>query len=113
MKPGVILLADLTPTAGHEQSGTRPVVVVAHERYQAARGMTIIVPLTTTDRRQRYQTQIEPDRSNGLSQISFAMPEQVRAISHERIIKELGELDTGALDEILEWVHMFIAVPIL
>jgi mRNA interferase MazF len=113
MTPGTILLANLSPAAGREQNGIRPVVVVAHERYQAARGLTIIVPLTTTDRRQRHQTQVEPDGHNGLSHISFAMPEQVRAISHERIIKELGQLDTGALDEILEWVHMFIAAPVL
>jgi mRNA interferase MazF len=113
MKPGTVLLADLSPTVGREQYGVRPVVVVAHERYQAARGLTIIVPLTTTDRRQRHQTQIEPDGHNGLSQISFAMSEQVRVIAHERLIKELGQLDTGTLDEILEWVHMFIAAPIL
>ena len=109
MKPGVVLLVDFSPTIGREQYGVRPAVVVAHERYAAIQDLTIVVPLTSTDRRQRHHIQIDPDPGNGLSRTSHALTEQVRIISHLRIGRQLGQLDSASLEEILEWVHRFIA----
>jgi mRNA interferase MazF len=97
MKPGAVLLVDFSPTIGREQYGVRPAVVVAHERYAAIQDLTIVVPLTSTDQRQRHHIQID------------ALTEQVRIISHLRIGRQLGQLDSASLEEILEWVHRFIA----
>ena len=44
---GEIWLVDLDPTAGHEQRGTRPVMVVSPAAFNAVTGTPIVVPITT------------------------------------------------------------------
>lgn len=44
---GEIWLVDLNPTAGHEQRGTRPVMVVSPAEFNDLTGTPIVVPITT------------------------------------------------------------------
>jgi mRNA-degrading endonuclease toxin of MazEF toxin-antitoxin module len=44
---GEIYLVSLDPTAGHEQQGTRPVLVVSPDRFNEVTGTPIVVPITT------------------------------------------------------------------
>jgi len=46
MKQGSIYICNLTPVAGHEQSGTRPVLVVSNDEFNHRSGTVIIVPIT-------------------------------------------------------------------
>lgn len=47
VRRGEIYLVSLDPSTGHEQKGTRPVLVVSHNQFNAAAGTPIIVPITT------------------------------------------------------------------
>lgn len=47
MKRGDIYLVSLDPTAGHEQSGSRPVLVVSASSFNEATKLPIILPITT------------------------------------------------------------------
>lgn len=47
MKRGDIYLVSLDPTAGHEQQGTRPVLVVSPDRFNRFTGVPIVVPITS------------------------------------------------------------------
>lgn len=47
MKRGDIYLVSLDPTFGHEQQGTRPVLVVSPDRFNALTKAPIVVPITT------------------------------------------------------------------
>ncbi|MGA2207881.1 MAG: type II toxin-antitoxin system PemK/MazF family toxin [Terracidiphilus sp.] len=47
MKRGEIWLVALDPTAGHEQRGTRPVLVVSPDAFNAATQTPVVVPITT------------------------------------------------------------------
>ncbi|MGA2046754.1 MAG: type II toxin-antitoxin system PemK/MazF family toxin [Terracidiphilus sp.] len=47
MKRGDIYLVSLDPTLGHEQQGTRPVLVVSPDRFNALTKAPIVVPITT------------------------------------------------------------------
>ncbi len=47
MKRGDIYLVSLDPTAGHEQQGTRPVLVVSPDRFNALTHVPIVVPITS------------------------------------------------------------------
>ena len=40
-------MVDLNPTAGHEQRGTRPVMVVSPTEFNALTATPIVVPITT------------------------------------------------------------------
>lgn len=47
MKRGDIWLVSLDPTSGHEQQGTRPVVVVSPADFNKLTGTPIVLPITT------------------------------------------------------------------
>ena len=50
MKRGEIRLVSLDPTSGHEQQGTRPVLVVSPAAFNELTGTPIVVPITTGER---------------------------------------------------------------
>ena len=47
MKRGEIWLVSLDPTAGHEQQGRRPVLVVSPDSFNAITGAPVVVPITS------------------------------------------------------------------
>jgi mRNA-degrading endonuclease toxin of MazEF toxin-antitoxin module len=47
VKRGEIYLVSLDPTAGHEQQGTRPVLIVSPDRFNETMGVPVVVPITT------------------------------------------------------------------
>jgi mRNA-degrading endonuclease toxin of MazEF toxin-antitoxin module len=47
VKRGDIYLVSPDPTAGHEQQGTRPVLVVSPDRFNALTRVPIVVPITS------------------------------------------------------------------
>ena len=47
MKRGDIYLVSLNPTLGHEQRGTRPVLVVSPDRFNTLTRVPIVVPITS------------------------------------------------------------------
>ena len=103
-----VLLCDLNPVAGREQGGVRPVVVVSHPRYAAVPGLFIAVPLTTRHRGLEHHIEIPADDRTGLKQVSYAMTEQVRAMSLERAGRQLGRISDDALTTISRYLHLFI-----
>lgn len=47
MKRGDIYLVSLDPTEGHEQRGSRPVVIVSPAEFNAATRLPVILPITS------------------------------------------------------------------
>lgn len=47
MKRGDILLVQLDPTLGHEQQGTRPVLVISPESFNKVAKVPVVLPITT------------------------------------------------------------------
>ncbi|AFY74389.1 growth inhibitor [Synechococcus sp. PCC 7502] len=47
MKRGDIYLVSLDPSAGHEQQGTRPVLIVSPDKFNAVTKVPIVVPITS------------------------------------------------------------------
>jgi mRNA-degrading endonuclease toxin of MazEF toxin-antitoxin module len=47
VKRGDIYLVSLDPTAGHEQMGTRPVLIVSPDPFNAFTRVPIVVPITS------------------------------------------------------------------
>ncbi len=47
MKRGDIYLVSLDPSAGHEQSGSRPVLVVSPTEFNEATKLPVILPITS------------------------------------------------------------------
>jgi|ERR1051326_2085992 mRNA interferase ChpB len=47
MERGDIYLVSLDPTAGHEQQGRQPVLVVTPARFNKVTGVPVVLPITT------------------------------------------------------------------
>jgi len=47
LKRGEIWLVSLDPTQGHEQQGTRPVLIVSPDRFNAVTRVPIVAPITS------------------------------------------------------------------
>ena len=109
MTSGDVLLCDLNPVAGREQGGIRPVVVVSHDRYEVIPGLFLAIPLTSRDRGLEHHVQVPADSRTGLQRVSYAMTEQIRAMSEERTGRRLGKLDDESLTAISRYLHLFIA----
>ena len=108
MTSGDVLLCDLNPVAGREQGGIRPVVVVSHYRYAVIPGLFLAVPLTSRDRGLDHHIEVPADDRTGLKQVSYAMTEQVRAMSEQRAGRKLGRVSNDTLTAISRYLHLFI-----
>jgi mRNA interferase MazF len=105
---GDVLLCDLNPVAGREQGGIRPVVVVSHRRYSVIPGLFLAVPLTTRNRDLDHHKEVPADDDTGLKQASYAMTEQIRAMSDQRAGRQLGRVRSETLTAISRYLHLFI-----
>jgi mRNA interferase MazF len=98
---GDVYWADPEPTRGKEQAKARPFVIVSVDQLnQTSLGLSLAVPLTRTDFGNALHLAI-PSSEGGLKEDGFAMPEQLRAISHERLSRRLGSLRPKTLEELL------------
>lgn len=89
---GEVWLAELGPTRGHEQSGTRPVLIISQDIFNAGpSGLMMMVPLTTVARGLPLHVEITPPEG-GLKRKSYAMCENLRSISRERLSRRLGSV---------------------
>lgn len=94
------------PTVGREQSGRRPAIIVAGRRYlTTVETLAIVVPLTTVDRGWPNHITV---RHPALPQVSWAMTEQVRTVSRERIAQRIGVVDSATLATIRHWIRAFL-----
>lgn len=58
-KPGDIVWLEFDPQAGHEQSGTRPALVLSPVEYNAKTGMMICCPVTNQVKGHPFEVVIE------------------------------------------------------
>ena len=101
IRHGDIILCDLNPVIGTEQSGIRPSVVLQTDRANAASPHTIIAPFTTKIRNVILPSHVfVPAGTAGLAHDSVLLCEQIRAIDKQRIISVLGHLDEPYLTQI-------------
>lgn len=99
---GDVYWADPDPTRGREQAKARPFVIVSVDQLnQTSLDLSLAVPLTRTDFGNALHLAI-PASEGGLKEDGFAMPEQLRAISHERLSRRLGSLRAKTLEELLK-----------
>lgn len=107
---GAVVWATLSPTAGPEQGGRRPVVVVASDRYlEVVTMLSIVVPVTTVDR--GWPNHVPLNGPTGLDRPSWAMTEQPRTVDRGRLPAVVGHVDAATEAAIDVWLRDFLALP--
>jgi mRNA interferase MazF len=108
MKRGDVYLANLDPTKGSEQAGTRPVLVFQNNSLNKVGNTVVIIPFTTNLRRAKLPScTLVPAGEGGLSEDSVALCHQIRALDKSGLIARWGSLSPTRLAQI-EQVVTFV-----
>ena len=94
MKQGDVWLVDLNPTIGAEIKKTRPAVIVNDDQLGKL-PLKIIVPITEWKEHYdiaSWMVEIEASPENGLAKKSAIDCFQIRCISENRLIKQIGHI---------------------
>jgi mRNA interferase MazF len=109
LSQGDVVWADPDPTRGSEQAKARPFVIVSVDPLNRSPiRLSLAVPLTRTDFSNALHLEIGPPEG-GLRERSFAMPEQLRALSHERVTRRVGQLRGPTLSELLSRCRLLLS----
>ncbi len=97
---GEIWESDLNPSQGHEQGGTRPVLVVSVDPFnQGPSGLVIVVPISTKDKNVRSQVPVDQGEA-GLKMKSFIKCEAIRSISTDRLRSRWGTVSRATMSAV-------------
>ena len=96
-----IYFCDLDPTVGSEQKGTRPVLVISTNAANHNLPVSTVLPLSSVKAGDKiYPTEVELDTGvTGLSKLSVAMVQQIRTVSHTRLMNLAGKIKDAETQE--------------
>ena len=104
---GDIVWADLEPTRGREQAGTRPVLVLSHEVFNERSGTVIAVALTSQPQAASFPLTLELYLRR-LPKKSWVKISQIRTLSVERIGRRLARVPPEIIDQVIEGLNEII-----
>ena len=91
VRRGEIWLADLNPTRGSEQAGTRPVLIFQNNIISKYTTTILAIPLTTNLRRASLPSCLQISKGEGgLAGDSVALCHQLRVLDKTRLLKKRG-----------------------
>ena len=94
---------------GREQSGCRPVLVVAADAcLETVTALAMVLPVTTVDR--GWPNHVRLRGRHGLDRPSWAMTEQLRAIERDHIAGVVGLVDDATLCELDVYLRDFLGL---
>ena len=95
---GDFIIATFDPQSGHEQKGRRPALVISNRLFNQATGLTIVCPITNTNRGIPFHVKV----SDESSLTGFVMVEQVKSIDYKsRQVKFIEKASDDILNEVL------------
>lgn len=90
-----IWLMDFGPGHPAEPADYRPALVLGPPPGWVATPNVVVAPFTTTPRNFRSYIEVEPNKENGLREISYLQCEQIRSVNQDRYVKTLGRLSAS------------------
>lgn len=98
---GELYFTDFGVGMGSEQMGCRPAVILQNDTGNQY-GTTVIVAPITTDRPEKADlpTHVYLDAEAGLTAPSIILGEQIRTISKDRLMEQIGMLSAARMQEI-------------
>jgi mRNA-degrading endonuclease toxin of MazEF toxin-antitoxin module len=110
VKRGEIWLVALDPTAGHEQRGTRPVLVVSPDAFNAATQTPVVVSITTGGAFARSRGFAVSLTGAGTKTVGVIRCDQLRSIDlTARKARPLEHVPAAIVDEVLARVATIFA----
>jgi len=104
---GDVRWADLDPTRGKEQAGSRPVLILSHDVFNERSGTVIAVALTSKEPRAGFPLALGSSAS-GLPKRSWVKIGQVRTMATERIGRLIGRATAEEVARVVEGLNELI-----
>lgn len=104
VKRGEIWLCALDPTVGAEIRKTRPCLVVSPDDLNQRLQTVLVAPLTSAGRPSPFRVPVSFQRTAGL-----VLPDQMRALARQRLVRRLGRVDDIALGATLTILQQMFA----
>ena len=101
---GDILWANLDPTRGQEQAGSRPVLVLSQSVFNERSGTVIAVALTSQHPSAGFPLTLELS-ARSLPKKSWVKISQIRTLSVARLGKKLGKATPDEIENIIEGLN--------
>ncbi|MEJ7849178.1 MAG: type II toxin-antitoxin system PemK/MazF family toxin [Pyrinomonadaceae bacterium] len=106
---GDIIWANLDPTLGHEQSGSRPVLILSQNVFNGHSGTVIAVAVTSQKPKVSFPLTFELSDPN-LPKKSWVKIGQIRTLSVQRLGKKIAKASIEELETIIEGLVEIIGV---
>ena len=104
---GDIWWGALDPARRREQAGTRPVLIISHDVFNARSGTVIALAITSQEPSAGYPLTYElPDGT--LPKRSWVKISQIRTLSVERLSNRMGQIRPEDLEEIIDGLNEII-----
>ena len=104
---GDILWANLDPARGHEQSGSRPVLVISHDVFNARSGTVIAMAITSQAQAAGFPLTLELT-APCLPKRSWVKISQIRTLSVERLGQKIGQASPEEISQVVEGLNEII-----
>ncbi len=105
MERGDIYLVSLDPTAGHEQQGKRPVLVISPGKFNRLTGVPVVLPITSGGGFARTAGFAVPLMGAGTQTTGVVRCDQPRAVDlRARAARKLETVPDDIIDEVLSKV---------
>jgi len=102
---GDILLVNLSPTAGHEQKGTQPVLVVSNSDFNKKTQMCMITPITSTSKGYPFEVIVDSKKTSGV-----ILSDQIRTIDyHARKAQKVDTVTKDCLTQTLKKISLIFS----
>jgi mRNA interferase MazF len=104
---GEVRWADLRPARGHEQTGTRPIVVLSQDVFNERSGTVIAMAVTSQPQRAGFPLSLEL-RGSSLPKRSWVKISQIRTLSIDRIGGLIERLPPETLSRLVDGLNEII-----
>jgi mRNA interferase MazF len=112
---GDIFLVELDPARGSESSKTRPAIVVSSNAVndsieRRGRGVVTVVPITANLLHNFTFQVLLPGDDTGLALDSKAQAEQVRSVSTERLVRQIGVVGAEKMRQVDDALRLHLSL---
>lgn len=96
-----IYFCNLNPAVGSEQQGMRPVLIVSNDSVNHNLSVSTVLPLSSVEGNDKvYPTEVLLSaETTSLPKLSVAMVQQIRTVSHDRLVNKAGKINDEVLQE--------------
>jgi len=95
---GDIICVDFSPQVGHEQSGSRPAIVISHQKYNDVVGLMLVCPITSKIKNYPFEVTLQ----SSCTTKGVILSDQIKSLDwRARGVKFIEKVNKTTQDEIL------------